>query len=462
MRTLLFHRRYRFVAILWLLLCGLHGGLLLAAEQSTVDALQFDFSAEHRTRFESLHNQFRSSFDGSDQLLTLFTALRGELRYRNTTVVAELIDTRGFFADEGSFLTSSFVDTLEPVQAYIQQRFSLGSESRLDVRLGRFTMDIGSRRLVGRNRFRTAVNAFAGLYGHWSRANGDSLTTFYTLPQIRLPGDLPSLLDNDFEFDDQDFDQQFWGAFYQSQRLLPGFTSEAFIYGLHESDDPNELQTSNRQLITPGVRLLKPPKTGQWDVEIEGAVQLGEQRATSAVSDTNDLDTLAGFVHAESGYTFAGGLQPRLSIEFDYASGDDDPDDDDFNGFDGLFGPIRGDLGPTNLYTLLPRTNLISPGVRLEVKPSQRLDAFVGWRAAFLASSQAAFGNTGVVDLSGASSRFAGQQLEFRTRYWLWPDKVRFELGAAFFFQGSFYDTAPNTNGEGDPAYYYADLHFFY
>ncbi len=445
-----------------LLLFGLICQATLAADESDNSELEFDISALHKTRFEVLDNQFRAGLNGSDQLLTLFTSLRGEVKYKNTSIVAELIDARGYFADEGSFLTSAFVNTLEPVQAYIQHRVPLESDGEFDVQFGRFTMDIGSRRLVGRNVFRTTVNAFAGIRSNWKSSNGDVFTAFYTLPQERLPGDLDSLLDNDFEFDDQDFDQQLWGLFYQSKQLISGLTTEAYVFGLHESDDASERETRNRQLITPGVRLLKAPQVGQWDFEIEGGIQFGQQRATNAPTDRDDLDTLAGFVHAESGYTFGGPIETRVSLEFEYASGDDDPTDGNFDNFDGLFGPIRGDLGPTNLYTLIPRTNLISPGLRVELNTGKRWDAMVGWRAAFLAASRSPFGNTGVVDLSGESSRYAGQQLEFRARYWLWQDRVRFETGAAFFFQGDFFDTAPNVNGEGDPAYYYSDLHFYF
>ena len=77
----------------------------------------------------------------------------------------------------------------------------------------------------------------------------------------------------------------------------------------------------------------------------------------------------------------------------------------------------------------MQRSNLISPGVRLEVTPSPRWDAFVTYRPLFLASATDSFATTGVRDRTGRSGNFAGQQIETRLRYWAIPDAMLLDTG---------------------------------
>ncbi|WP_219708727.1 alginate export family protein, partial [Clostridioides difficile] len=55
----------------------------------------------------------------------------------------------------------------------------LGTVSTLTV--GRFTQNVGSRRLIARNQFRNTINAFTGIAYDWENAAKDRLRLFYTL-----------------------------------------------------------------------------------------------------------------------------------------------------------------------------------------------------------------------------------------------------------------------------------------
>ena len=67
------------------------------------------------------------------------------------------------------------------------------------VQLGRLTMDLGSRRLVARNRFRNNTNAFTGVDWKWQSELGWDFRAFYVLPVQRLPSERERLFDNDVE-----------------------------------------------------------------------------------------------------------------------------------------------------------------------------------------------------------------------------------------------------------------------
>ena len=419
---------------------------------------------KYRARFESLENQFRAGGSGNDQILVQRTNLLTELNFTDWKLAVEVMDSRQSHADSSTSLSTGIVNPLDVLQAYVQfnhsDLFGLGAES--NVKVGRFTMDIGSRRFVVRNRYRNTINAFTGIDAQWTQDNGQTLRAFYTLPVHRRPNDVEKLLDNDTESDDQDTEVKFWGLYY----ALPNSTfarwqshAELFYFGLDENDTHNR-PTRNRELQTFGGRMFKKPAVDQFDYQLETAFQFGESRSSTAASNREDLDHFAHFQHAEVGYSFATKWSPRLAVQFDYASGDDNPTDDDNERFDALFGAPRFDYGPTSIYRAFSRSNLISPGIRLSLKPSSNLSLMLAHRGFWLADKNDAWVAARVQDSSGSSSRFIGQQSEIRLRWDVVPKNIRLEVGGAYLFKGEFAEDAPNASDEGDPSYFYTQLSF--
>ena len=106
------------------------------------------------------------------------------------------------------------------------------------------------------------------------------------------------------------------------------------------------------------------------------------------------------------------------------------------------------------------RSNLFTPGIRLQLKPSANTSLLFAHRAYWLASDRDAWVVAGVRDPSGDSGSFIGQQIEFRYRWEIIPKNIRFEVGGAYLFKGEFATDAPNANDEGDPNYLYSQLLF--
>lgn len=360
------------------------------------------------------------------------------------------MDGRHYGGGVGSALSVSNVNALDVLQLFAEFRFGTNGNDlpRHQLRLGRQTIDLGSRRLVARNNFRNTINAFTGASWRWVASDTrSSAHVFWTTPVRRRPDDLASTIDNVIELDDQDLDVQFFGGFYERKLRIGALQVEGYVYGLEE-DAPG---TRHRSLITPGVRLRRPAATGELDIEIETAYQFGNSRLDATGPS---LDHQAWFQHLSVGYTFRAPWTPRVRFAFDFASGDRDPDDTDNQRFDTLFGARRFEYGPTGIYGAIARSNIASPELRLELKPGSDLQWLVATRALRLASRRDTWTAASITDASGASGRHLGQQVETRIRWNLRQSTVRLEAGIAYLFNGRFQEEAVGGQGT-DTAYGY-------
>lgn len=425
-------------------------------QEALGDPEGLEVSGSVRVRYEALANQFRPGLDEDDDLITIQTRIAAEYDSGPIRIGGELIDSRAYDADAGSSVGTGEVNALELVQAYVGADFgsALGPGTSASLDAGRFVLDLGSRRLVGRNNFRNTTNAFTGAKFEFRGAAKEQLTLFYTYPQQRLPSDKEGILDNDIEWDHEGDDLVFWGGFFSKPKIAGAANLDAYFFALDE-DDTATRNTRDRHLFTPGVRIYRDPAPGEVDFEFEYAHQFGHVSAASA-PDSDRQDVSAHFLHAELGYQFDAPWKPRVALEYDLATGD--KPGGDYGRFDSLYGPRRFDYGPAGIYGPLGRNNISSPGVRLEVTPSSRWDGFLFYRAAWLDSGTDSFASTGVQDASGASGKFGGHQIEARARYWVVPKALRLDVGGAVLFHGAFLDQAPNSNGFGDTFYSYVDL----
>jgi hypothetical protein len=373
--------------------------------------------------------------------------MTAEYKTGNVRLGAELWDSRAW-GGRGAFVGTGEVNTGELVQAYVAADFDepFGDESRGIVQLGRMTLNLGSRRLVASDDYRNTTNGFTGVRADLAKERTNS-TLLYLLPQRRLPEDLPSILKNEWKLDKESFDQRLWGGLV-NHRLGSLGNIEATYLRFAERDG-RTFVTRNRRLNTFGARINREPRPKLLDYELEVIGQTGSIAASSAPGAAR-LAVRAGFVHAEAGYTFAAAWKPHLSLEYDWASGDGRGRR--FTRFDTLFGMRRGDLGPASLYGALGRTNISAPGVRLEVMPSKRLDAFGAWRGLWSDKATDIFSTTGVRNL-GSKDRFAGHQIEGRVRYWLIPTRLRAEGNLAVIVKDNLLRDAPGVPSRSDTIY---------
>lgn len=428
-----------------------------AAAEGTKEGL--DVGGTIRVRLDRIDGQFRPNAPNQDAMLSIRSTLSAVYRTDGFFVGGEIMDSRTYLQKDTSSIGTTEVNALEPIQAYVGASLGdlLGSGSKSELTIGRFTQDISSRRLVSRQAFRNSTNAYAGARITYAGKDGDKAILLWTMPHVRLPNERDAILDNAVELDRHTTDLQLYGGSFTKAQVGRG-TVEVYAYGLTERDAPG-FPTRNRRLLTPGARWTVAPKAGRWDGDVEAIYQRGQTRGSTAATDLTDLDVSAYFVHLEVGYTMPGAWQPRVAVQYDRASGDR-PNARTFNRFDTLYGARRFEYGPTSLYGAIGRANLSSPSVRLEVTPGKRADAFVAYRPLWLEQATDTFSSTEIRDRTGTSGKFAGHQLEGRFRYWLKPKAVRLDTGFAYLAKGRVLREAPNVAYTDDTRYLYADVTF--
>jgi hypothetical protein len=163
MSTLASPRRITF----WLAVVLLAGAALPShAEWTLNEALLpkgISLTVNHRTRYEFLNDEFRTTRNGDTDVVVFRTLVHGrvDLPY-GLTAGAELQDSR---AEQNSdtFLNTTIVNAVELLQGYLEYQRPDTFGGTFKGRGGRITMDVGSRRFVARNRYRNTINGFTGL-----------------------------------------------------------------------------------------------------------------------------------------------------------------------------------------------------------------------------------------------------------------------------------------------------------
>lgn len=414
-----------------------------------------NLSGSYRLRYEWLDNPFRVINSGSDELLVSRLRLKAEAANDTWRAGVELQDSRAWLADNGTPLFTDDVNVLEPLQFYVglRGRNWISAGDAVDITVGRFTMGMGSNRLIGEHIFRNTRSAFDGARAAWTPQSGPRVQAFLTNPVIRLPRQPSELRDNKFELDEA-ANTVFWGVHVDRLRFA-GLDAEVYLYGLDESYGPRNPLLS-RNYLTTGFRLIEDGPDWSW--QLETIYQFGDVRSTRLPEDTSRLDHSAWLLHAHLGRTFGGAWRPEIELRYDFGSGDKRPGDGNNERFDDLYGPLRFDTGPTGIYGALRRNNISSPGVYANLHPGEQSVWMIGYKAVWLAERRDFFAATALRDPQGQSGSFVGHQVETRFRWNVLPGAFRFETGAAILFKGEFLKNAPLAPPGGDTVFLYSNF----
>lgn len=434
---------------------------------------------EHRTRYETLADAFKGSAgasaaqksQGGDQIIGLQTDIWLQAKFNKFRIATEFLDARTTGHDTGGNnavpypVNSSSADTLDVAQAYVSwaDQNLLHSGLGTELRVGRQTMDLGSRRLVARPIFRNTVNNFTGIrtrlidYDHWQ------LNTFVTMPVLRYPN-YNSLtpnqnLQNHQQWDQEDTHTWFSGGIFEASNVYKDINAEVYLYNLDEGDSARN-PTRNRRYFTPGIRFYQKPAKGKFDFQAEGMGQFGTVKYAATSTNINTTQNHEAWsTHLEAGYSFELPWNPRFFLEYDYATGSKNWKNNSASATDGRFDPLYGasdfDFGPTGIYGAFQRSNINSPGYKLNFSPRNDLELSIQQRLVWLASGTDCWGgNTCTAAttpaLANGNGNFVGDQFAFRGRY-NFNSSLNFEAGWYHLFKGDFAKSATVSKNAATP-----------
>jgi hypothetical protein len=152
-------------------------------------------------------------------------------------------------------------------------------------------------------------------------------------------------------------------------------------------------------------------------------------------SASDDIDAYG--YHCLLGYRFKQiPLKPRVSLEYTYASGDDDPTDGSLETFDGAFGARDKMMGRMNLFHWM---NLKDAQINLDFNPMKNLSFTLGYHQFWLAEKKDAWylNKKAYRDKSGNSGDEVGKEFDIIGK-WTIPKGMEIQLGYGHFWPDEF------------------------
>jgi hypothetical protein len=321
-------------------------------------------------------------------------------------------------------------------QAFIDIR-PMGSGTPLLLRVGRQEMLYGNQRLISPLMWANTRRRFDGAVAKWQGEDWN-IDGFYVRP---VPVDRGEGLHH--KPDEYDEDQHFFGIY----STYKGWDSHGldlyYLVLLDHRPRPNSAGLAeNSTLHTIGSRWWG--RSGAWDYEAEGALQLGHHGGDRVCAWTMAL---------ESGYTFEGApMSPRVAVGFDWSTGDRDPTDNTHGTFNQLFPLGHKYFGWMDQ---IGRQNIIGPHVAVNLKPCDPVNFTVAYHYLWLDSNDDALYNAGGVpgrrDGTGDSGSSVGGELDVKMT-WKIDVHQSLELGYAHFWPGSF---VKGTGDDDSPDFFY-------
>jgi len=229
------------------------------------------------------------------------------------------------------------------------------------------------------------------------------------------------------------------GVYFSAQQLIPG-QSATDGYVIHQK--LNKLAAGagapagavgRTSVWSVGTRMKGDPRQlHRWDYDLEMVLQAGT---------AGGLAHRAFAGHWGGGYNFERTWQPRLGVQFNYASGDGNPGDGKSGTFQNFF------PGNHALYGFMDTTawmNVLNPQLNASVQPTDRLrvtaDLMAFWNATRTDAWYAANTSTLVRALTPAAltaSRYRGAELDLNAYYQL-TTHVNVQAGYAGFLAGTY------------------------
>jgi len=413
-------------------------GLTYAEEQkSNTAGWKLKFGAEERFR-----NEFKQDFDFDqskrDNGTLFFHRLRLSTKasWLNESGVNVMdIFVEGLDAQTGSYqtkATATQVDDFDLHQGFVSLNDILGSP--FDVKIGRQELKYGKDRLIAQPSWSNRVRAFDTAVVHYE-AKG-------------LYADL--LYGQDVKYDDNNFnrslDEEYIAgvyAGYQKDKSASLFESYFLTQVITTTDTPTKRYTAG--LRWQGTLFEK------FACDIELPYQFGEV-------GTKDIRAFAAHVDVSRGFDSIK-WKPKVTLEYNYATGDKDPNDSVSNTFNPLYQSTHSPYGVIDFFRW---QNMREAAAFVQLSPQEKLklnpQIHFFWLDSKFDSWVNSSGTTLRSKTSGDREYFVGTEAALTVSYDL-SKNIKLETGYAHFFIGPY---VRDTGADDDADWFYSQVNFKY
>ncbi len=336
----------------------------------------------------------------------------------------------------------------------------------LIVRVGRQELSYGDERLVGAFDWNNIGRVFDAAK---VRVQNDTFWADAFAGRLVAPVDEVFNVANDYDW--------FSGVYASTRALCPKQETQVYFLARNVGagspaavDRPLIGLATPRDIYTVGVRFKSlPGELKGWDYAVEAAGQFGrfKESATGPA-----LDHQAFAVSAGGGYTFRDcPHKPRVAIEYNFGSGDSNPNDGRHETFENLFPTNHKFYGYMDFFSW---QNLHNPRLSLSLKPAPGWTLSVDYHLFWLADTAdyfyaasgaprrgAAPGSGAGYDRNPGYDSFVGSEvnvvLTCAPKPWL-----NAQVGYGHFFVGDYVrqSLAAPTHGAADADWVYAQVNF--
>ncbi|MBW7956935.1 MAG: alginate export family protein [Deltaproteobacteria bacterium] len=388
------------------------------------------FNGEYRARGEYRNNQdFNDTDTVADDDNRAFIGQRIRLTANaqasdDVSVKITLQDTRLFGADGTNGLLTDTQQTNQQVdihEAYLNVTNIF--DTPVNFRIGRQELNYGDQRLIGSFGWSNNARAFEGLKFNYVQdgINVDLFRMTLTETTSATAGS------ND--------DTTLTGVYATLGQLIPNNTLDVYLLNVHTGVGGG---TIGDERYTIGARLAG--SAAGLDYTVEFPYQFGE------VSNTVDIKAWA--LAAKVGYTIPGApMNLRIGAEYDYATGDDNPNDNDNETFNQLFPTNHGHFGIGDVVNTWSDIQAWSLNASADI--SEKLRVYVAyWN---YTENEATGVDHGSTTGAGADDEL-GSEIDLVATY-KYNNNLTIEAGAARFMPGDGITPAGTSDDDQDWAY---------
>jgi hypothetical protein len=324
-------------------------------------------------------------------------------------------------------------DSMDLFQAFIR----LGGDPRfpLTLKAGRQELAYGDELLIGKSDFSNVPRSFDAikLYYEGKKFRIDAFTSHRVIARANA-------------FNQSDGDELFSALYANTKNWLPKHSLQFYFIARNvDSTAPNITVPLNnipspRDIYTAGGRIESfTNAVPGWDYNVEGAYQFGRFKNT-LTSPSLRQDAFA--THIAAGHTwFDVTMQPRVGLEYNFSSGDDNPKDGVHRTFDILF---PSNHRPFGLMDLVSWANIHDANLTTLFHPVKSLSITNEVHGFWLADNHDFFynvngqpRNTGGYGIKPDAGRFLGTEYDFLASYDI-DNLANFQLGYGHFFVGEY------------------------